>query len=621
MHFKVRFLIPFFALYITFFSLHLLVYPNGSINENDDVNYKAIMEVNKRILNCPAGYIEQWREPNRIQCQNAKEPWRKKQGAIAYQIQQDNTWDFASPAWANTGTCASVDEVDCGTGGDDTAWSNPMDAQTLNANCAAVTGSVESECLKCTVYGFIITDGNDIDGVEAHIYRHGVATANCRDEDVRLIKAGTVQGTNRASADAWPSTFPCDADEAPVTLKTYLCDGGVCDRTSTDLWGLTLSEADVEASNFGIAMTTISAGGSITCVVNAVLLFVSFSEPVDTPTATPTRTPTETPTDTPTRTPTETPTDTPTETPTDTPTDTPTRTPTRTPTFTPTATPTITPTPTHTATKTNTPTATPITGCHYETVEVLSDFIISTLGADWEPPITSGSCSDGEEQIQINKKIFGGLFQVSNYILYFDTGGLSDLEYARSGVLRMNVEEAVNDDAGTFDLIGEWGTVNCEDPVTLAGGSDALLDAGNCGSACDINVAIAGAMYHAGIFTDFVLDDVMGNINVSGTTGLRLTIAGGEPSGENYLNVTTQEGNPALSPELVLEMCPLATATPTSTPTITRTPSITPTLINTATRTPTRTATRTPTPTSNATATATLVSDVGCGDMGYGCCI
>ena len=65
------------------------------------------------------------------------------------------------------------------------------------------------------------------------------------ENSVKLVKGGTVSGTNLSTAAALPSL---------LTNVTY---GG-----STNMWGLSLSYSDINASNFGAAFSAIGISTS-----------------------------------------------------------------------------------------------------------------------------------------------------------------------------------------------------------------------------------------------------------------------------------------------------------------------------------------------------------------------
>ncbi|HEY6014062.1 MAG TPA: hypothetical protein VIU37_08640, partial [Candidatus Limnocylindrales bacterium] len=132
-------------------------------------------------------------------------------------------------------------------------WSNPDRAASSNDLYAVAniqpTNTVpsgKSHYLRVEDLRLTIPDGATIDGVEVEVERHGSLhgggggygdAAWVHDDTVKLIKGGSISGTNKATTTKWPGA---DA------VASYGGDG--------DKWGLTLSRADVVASNFGVAI-------------------------------------------------------------------------------------------------------------------------------------------------------------------------------------------------------------------------------------------------------------------------------------------------------------------------------------------------------------------------------
>ncbi len=135
-----------------------------------------------------------------------------------------------------------------GTMADDAAvgtltWANPDNAKTNNTAYATFNAgysTAQSHYLKATNFGFAIPSGATIDGVSVSIERRTgyVSGTYGRTTVVKLVKGGTVSGDNKASATDWP-----DAD----AVASF---GGV-----SDLWGLTLTDTDINDSTFGVVLS------------------------------------------------------------------------------------------------------------------------------------------------------------------------------------------------------------------------------------------------------------------------------------------------------------------------------------------------------------------------------
>lgn len=104
-----------------------------------------------------------------------------------------------------------------------------------------------------TNFGFSIPSGATINGITASIERKksGNAASNLKDSFVRIIKGGTISGTDKKSASNWPTTD---------TVATY---GG-----SSDLWGLSWTYTDINDANFGIAFAVSCTGSKWTATAN-----------------------------------------------------------------------------------------------------------------------------------------------------------------------------------------------------------------------------------------------------------------------------------------------------------------------------------------------------------------
>jgi len=119
------------------------------------------------------------------------------------------------------------------------AWRNPSNITADDGSVTddwfakSGTGLIYSEYLKSTNFGFSIPDGATIDGITVEFKDFATNNAGyTKDWSVKLVKGGTVQGNDKA-------------DQALLSGdKTY---GG-----SSDLWGITLSSSDVNASDFGV---------------------------------------------------------------------------------------------------------------------------------------------------------------------------------------------------------------------------------------------------------------------------------------------------------------------------------------------------------------------------------
>ena len=156
------------------------------------------------------------------------------------------------------GTAADV------TGIGTVAWTNPSNALTNNATYAVATLPVTnhiSHYLRLTNFGFSIPGGATVDGVKLTTYLLATTTSTlCEDASIKLVKAGSEAGNDKASSLFWPYT---------EGIQTY---GG-----PSDLWGLTLAPADVNSANFGVSVAAQSLGGDTAgCDVDYVTLKIYY---------------------------------------------------------------------------------------------------------------------------------------------------------------------------------------------------------------------------------------------------------------------------------------------------------------------------------------------------------
>jgi len=170
-------------------------------------------------------------------------------------------WSSAASALTQTaspGSCTTI-------AGTNVDWSNAGNAISSNNNYATaqLNDGQASDYLQCTGYGFSIPAGATINGITVNVERKSSATNALRDAAMRLVKAGTIQATDRSTTTYYP------------TSDTYEAHGG-----AADLWGTTWTAADINAANFGAAFASEkpgSAGGSRTVRVDHIQIIVDYS--------------------------------------------------------------------------------------------------------------------------------------------------------------------------------------------------------------------------------------------------------------------------------------------------------------------------------------------------------
>lgn len=122
---------------------------------------------------------------------------------------------------------------------------NPNNCKVQDTSYAVVYetagGGWSSHYLKATNFGFSIPSGATIDGITVDIRRRASsnnASYYSVDDVIKLVKGGTVVGTNKASGTNWSTTFG---------YYTY--------GSSSDLWGSSWTHSDINDSNFGMVIS------------------------------------------------------------------------------------------------------------------------------------------------------------------------------------------------------------------------------------------------------------------------------------------------------------------------------------------------------------------------------
>lgn len=115
------------------------------------------------------------------------------------------------------------------------------DGNLADASATASLFVATTQYLKTTGFGFAIPTNSSICGIVVEVEKSATGInlfANVKDNSVRLVKAGTPNGSDYAKTNKWTST------------QTYYTYGG-----ATDLWGTTWTKNDINAANFGVAFS------------------------------------------------------------------------------------------------------------------------------------------------------------------------------------------------------------------------------------------------------------------------------------------------------------------------------------------------------------------------------
>jgi hypothetical protein len=145
------------------------------------------------------------------------------------------------------GSISSSGPRSAGTGansGIGTSWSNPGNVTASDDSRAEAVFTLDGDSadLKATNFGFNIPSDATISGIVAEVERSASGGVGVTDKKIAIVKGGTISATNRADTiTVWPTA---DA------YKSY--------GSSTDLWGETWAPADINSSEFGLAVAASS---------------------------------------------------------------------------------------------------------------------------------------------------------------------------------------------------------------------------------------------------------------------------------------------------------------------------------------------------------------------------
>ena len=139
-------------------------------------------------------------------------------------------------------------------------WSNPDNAKVSDnvyATAVWTSGPASSHYLKATNFGFSIPTDATIIGIT--ITKEGsFVGSGSGSSRARLVKNGTVQGNTKTTN---------------FGVESVITEGG-----SGDMWGLTLTPADVNASDFGLVLyTDMDAGASCTVSIDHITITVHYN--------------------------------------------------------------------------------------------------------------------------------------------------------------------------------------------------------------------------------------------------------------------------------------------------------------------------------------------------------
>ena len=150
------------------------------------------------------------------------------------------------------------------------------------------------------------------------------------------------------------------------------------------------------------------------------------------------------------------------------------------------------------------------------------------------------------------RAVFGD-YQVFVGLLRFDTSALPDGATVTSASLKLDLLGKI--DADNRGLEAEWYSASSW-PIDAADWS--LASSGSASAAVDITALSTTAT------SSFELGG-LGSISTTGSTGLRLHLSGGQPSGDNLLQVASLEHPTRPEPQLVVSYTTAAPVAPSNT--------------------------------------------------------
>lgn len=157
------------------------------------------------------------------------------------------------------------------------------------------------------------------------------------------------------------------------------------------------------------------------------------------------------------------------------------------------------------------------------------------------PPGTPNNFSSQTEQIDaVIRRLDVATFIVRTAVIRWDTSSLDDAAVIVGATLRLRVN--FKSDADSRSLVAEWysydGSISDADYASTAS------------STAHAGTTIASIT--TGQDNDFALQNLE-NINLSGYTGIRLHISGGEPTGHNQVDWASFDHTTLTEPRLIID--------------------------------------------------------------------
>lgn len=157
------------------------------------------------------------------------------------------TFGFPGSAWCQTSSGAKNGTVFANDNSVGViAFSSPSNASLSDGSVSSASATVSvfnasTQYLKATGFGFSIPGSSSITGIKVEVEKSAAGInifTSIKDNSVRLVKAGTIVGSDYAKTSSWSSSS---------SYSTY--------GANNDLWGTTWTRNDINASNFGVVFS------------------------------------------------------------------------------------------------------------------------------------------------------------------------------------------------------------------------------------------------------------------------------------------------------------------------------------------------------------------------------
>lgn len=163
----------------------------------------------------------------------------------------------------------------------------------------------------------------------------------------------------------------------------------------------------------------------------------------------------------------------------------------------------------------------------------------SVFASDASYPPGADSAGTASQSTLTRRTFSGALFSVEVVLVRWDTSSLPDAATVDAATFRPRVIATGDADGRSFTA--EWyeaGTIGTEDYTSTAG-TDAHAG------------TLIGELLQGGD-NDFALANVS-NVSLTGYTGLRLHISGGQPTGNNFIEFATFDNETLTEPRLIVD--------------------------------------------------------------------